>query len=298
VLAAGVGADVVGEDADGVVYRWVGRSGSSWQVAFFNDGSSPRRVTVEVPGRVGFERWRPELDAWQRWPWRLDLEGATEVTVDLEPLSACGLRTTQSAVGATLLECDVRVEDLRTAEDGIPVVTVAETPARIEFATAGGAIRTLTVEHSDPGASELLLGDGWTLTVADAAPVPIAVDRGWESQGFETFAGVGTYRCEFELGEAGSAQSWELRLPAVECTATVRLNGTSLGARLWSPYHFRFPADLLRGAENVVEVDVANSAANRYYHGTPFQDGLQASGLASVPRLGPVSAAHLALSTP
>jgi hypothetical protein len=128
------------------------------------------------------------------------------------------------------------------------------------------------------------LRDGWTLTVPGAEAVAIDPGRGWEQQGFESFAGTGTYRCRFDR-PAGDDDRWTLTLPVVECAARAELNGTSLGGRGWPPYRFEIAPGVLRGRGNELALHVANSAANHYYAGTRFQRGLQPSGLGAAPVL-------------
>ncbi|HTU30706.1 MAG TPA: hypothetical protein VMF07_15075, partial [Solirubrobacteraceae bacterium] len=129
------------------------------------------------------------------------------------------------------------------------------------------------------------LRGGWTLTIPGTAPVDVDPGRGWEQQGFETFAGTGTYRCGFEIPPGAGGDRWTLTLPVVECAAHAELNGTSLGGRGWPPYRFEIPAGVLREGENDLALHVANAAANRYYAGTRFQQGLQPSGLGGTPVL-------------
>jgi hypothetical protein len=109
---------------------------------------------------------------------------------------------------------------------------------------------------------------------------------GWERQGFGSFAGSGIYRCGFdvawpELDEP--AYSHELTLPAVHCTASVRLNGRDLGTTLHRPHRLPVPGGLLKAKDNLLEIEVRSSAANRYYAGSPFQSEPQPCGLAAAP---------------
>jgi hypothetical protein len=138
-----------------------------------------------------------------------------------------------------------------------------------------------------PAAEQAIdLCDGWTLSVSDAGAVTIDPGRGWEEQGFETFAGTGTYRCRFD-GPPGArdADRLTLTLPIVECAVSAEINGTSLGGRGWPPYRFEIAPGVLRERGNEIALHVANSAANRYYAGTRFQQSLQPSGLGAAPVL-------------
>jgi hypothetical protein len=66
---------------------------------------------------------------------------------------------------------------------------------------------------------------------------------------------------------------------------SAEINGTSLGGRGWPPYRFEIAPGVLRERGNEIALHVANSAANRYYAGTRFQQSLQPSGLGAAPVL-------------
>jgi hypothetical protein len=155
---------------------------------------------------------------------------------------------------------------------------------------AGNEVRRILLPAAAPPAGAatvaLELRDSWTLTVPGAEAVAVDPDRGWEQQGFETFAGTGTYRCRFDHPAVGGEDGrWTLALPVVECAASAELNGTALGGRGWPPYRFEIPPGVLRTGDNELVLRVANAAANRYYAGTRFQHGLQPSGLGAAPVL-------------
>jgi hypothetical protein len=199
--------------------------------------------------------------------------------------------------------------------DGLRIVLLNDGPARRRVTIAAGAAVELEPEEitclrlaGDPASPEIVrapdgpsvpppaddapasslaatLRDGWTLEVPGERPVAIDPDRGWEQQGFETFAGAATYRCRFDRPAGAAEDRWMLTLPVVHCCVRAALNGTGLGARGWPPYRFEIPAGELRARGNELALEVTNSAANRYYAGTPFQHGLQPSGLAGAPVL-------------
>jgi len=76
------------------------------------------------------------------------------------------------------------------------------------------------------------------------------------------FAGSACYRKTFDL--AGDVpKSVVLDLGKVCHSARVRLNGRDLGTLIMNPYRLALPADLLRTAGNVLEVEVTNLSANR-----------------------------------
>lgn len=126
------------------------------------------------------------------------------------------------------------------------------------------------------------LRDGWTLAI-DGCQHPVFVESGWQAQGFADYSGEGCYSRSFSLPHGGS---FVLDLPGVETAATVRLDGVEIGRRAWRPYRFIL-SEIAAGAHRL-EVLVSNTAANRYYAGTPYQgDSIDAGGLTAVPRLIP-----------
>jgi hypothetical protein len=126
------------------------------------------------------------------------------------------------------------------------------------------------------------LDGGWTLAI-DGHERAISVETGWHTQGLAHYSGEGCYSCSFSLPDGGS---FILDLPGVETAATVRLDGVDIGRRAWRPY--RFAVDDLAAGQHRLEVLVSNTAANRYYAGTPYQgDSIDAGGLTAVPRLVP-----------
>ncbi|TSD58381.1 hypothetical protein [Aeromicrobium piscarium] len=136
--------------------------------------------------------------------------------------------------------------------------------------------------------SRRFLVDGWTVEI-EGVEVPVDPARGWETQGFETFSGIGTYRMRVTLAETD--RSWELVLPVVHGSAGVSVNGVDLRELPWAPGRVPIPEAVLRPGENLIEIRVASSAANAYYRGTGQQgDGLAPSGLGAVPLLVPVEA--------
>jgi hypothetical protein len=241
---------------------------------------------VETARTVRAERWRPESGSRQSWPWSVPSGAGTRVSIDVEPGEVACLLLTPESPAASLSDCPTPVEDVREDGGDLVVRTVASTVASTSLTVrhAGGTTSTVTIARAaDAPACEL--SDGWTLAIGDGPGVPILVDRGWELQGLETFAGVGVYRCTFDLPGDPEAGPWTLELPAVHCAVEARLNDVPLGMRGWSPYRLVVPCEALRERGNELELAVASAAANRYYAGTPYQDGLQPSGLAGAPTL-------------
>jgi hypothetical protein len=125
------------------------------------------------------------------------------------------------------------------------------------------------------------LPDGWTFS-AGGPFQPIRTDRGWERQGFETFAGTGVYRREIELPPLDAGRRWSLVCPGLAATAECLMDGAVAGRHVAGEAVFPLP-----GAGRIsVELRVRNTAANCYYPGTPYESGAgQPSGLTDTPRL-------------
>jgi hypothetical protein len=77
------------------------------------------------------------------------------------------------------------------------------------------------------------------------------------------FAGTAIYQLHFNLGvDPRTATDWRLDLGRVAESARVRLNGRDAGI-LWVPPFSTKVGSLLRQGENLLEVEVTNTAANR-----------------------------------
>ncbi|WP_432560862.1 glycosyl hydrolase family 2 protein [Kineococcus sp. SYSU DK003] len=75
-------------------------------------------------------------------------------------------------------------------------------------------------------------------------------------------SGTVRYRCTVEL-PVGVVDA-VLDLGVVGEAATVSCNGRRLGSRLWAPFRFEVPRELLRTGDNLLEVVVSNSPVNHY----------------------------------
>ncbi len=151
--------------------------------------------------------------------------------------------------------------------------------------TSDGVIRTGPGLNPPKGLEPALvqLDQGWSLQ-ADGRETEIDVTRGWEQQGFASFSGEGTYRLTFDAPNV-AAEPLILELPQVHCAVSATLNGVDLGSRGWRPFRFAVRPGILQREGNTLTLQVTNSAANRYYAGTPFQSGLQPSGISAAPTL-------------
>ena len=82
---------------------------------------------------------------------------------------------------------------------------------------------------------------------------------GWEFLP-EKFAGILTYRCEFELDENEASGNAEIEIGRFVGSAEVFVNGKRLGAGIYSPMSFPAGGKLLPG-RNTLEIRVGNSIA-------------------------------------
>lgn len=232
---------------DGPSWSSVSRCGDSWRLAAFNDQATARRLNIRLAEPT------PDISLWNPDTGEVAVAPCTMVdgTLTLD-------------VGAQRLVClSIRNGD----------------PASNSAVDAGGHHHTA---HADVPAP-IVLSDGWTLEIDGGGPISIAVDHGWEAQGHATFAGTGVYRRRINLPELADGLVWHLLLPGLHETAELWLDGAFVGRHVAGEARFALPVS--RG-EVAVELRVRNTAANRYYAGTPFWDGTPLpSGLTAAPCL-------------
>lgn len=77
----------------------------------------------------------------------------------------------------------------------------------------------------------------------------------------KSFAGTALYTLRFDAPAGLAAQHWALQLGKVTQSARVRLNGRELGTVFAEP--FRLQADALKPKDNLLEIEVTSTAANR-----------------------------------
>jgi hypothetical protein len=126
-------------------------------------------------------------------------------------------------------------------------------------------------EHPLPSVPGAVVSDivgHWNVSDATGTPVDVPCPGNWaRTPGWETFTGTLCFWAEFELDHARAAEAAFLDLGNVGDIAEVKLNGTTLGVRGWSPYVFELGQVCIAGL-NRIEVRVTNSMANAY-------DGIQ-----------------------
>lgn len=224
----------------------VARCEEGWRLVVFNDQSVARTVSMTFDA--------PAVDV-MLW----DAE-----TGDVRPVESSGSRNLRLELGAHRLLC---------LSTGAALPQAAR--ARESLAATGSA------GLSETGA-RVVLHDGWTLQIGSRSAVPVSVDRGWEVQGWPTYAGTGTYRRRVLLSRPAEGRAWTLVLPGLCHSADILVNGDLLGRHVAG--EARFPLAAASG-EVEIEIRVRNTAANRYYAGTPFWQGPQPSGLTRPPVL-------------
>ncbi len=72
------------------------------------------------------------------------------------------------------------------------------------------------------------------------------------------------YKVVFKIDDSLLNKKLTLDLGMVKEFATVVLNENNIGTRLWRPFRYEIPEDLLLKEENVLEIKVTNSLANQY----------------------------------
>lgn len=228
-----------------------GRDDEAWRLAIFNDQSVSREITVKLPSSdFIFEQW--SASSGQQEHSALSVPSSDEsISLLLGPMELMCTRLKESSVAQT---------------SGFVTPATASAPASDEVPA-------------------LRLDGDWTLELPDGSGnlFSVSVLEGWEGQGFSNFSGVGKYTCFFDAppGEGPVL----LVLPVVHTAVEVRINDTLVGNRAWSPYEFLIDRDLLRDGTNELGLRVFSSAGNKYYGGTPFQDGLEPSGLGGAPTM-------------
>ncbi|MBC8130007.1 MAG: hypothetical protein H7Y08_06760 [Rhizobiaceae bacterium] len=235
---------------EGPSWNAVTRCDDAWRIAAFNDRDDTRRLTIAIgAGPIEVVRWDIETGA---------VSAATAndeglLRLDLPPHTVVCLSIQSSPA-----------ESLHRR----PTI-----PPPIEPQPLPGLPLPIT------------LGDGWLFTTRDSSDAPRLVDvtRGWEVQSHATFAGTGIYIRATELPPLDEGLAWHLVLPRVHETVECRVDGVSLGRRIAGDRTFALPGSWRTAA---IELHVRNTAANRYYAGTPYApDVPEPSGLAASPRL-------------
>ena len=224
------------------------------------------------PG-AGLRQWLGfDPDGW----WRLALfnDGADEVSI--EAWFDAGIESERWDPRIGVVEPRVREPCLALRLEPQTLVCL-----RLREAPAVGAA-PVRPDPAMPEGSILALDTSWSLQAPGAASaVPIAVDRGWEQQGFAVLSGTALYRREIMVDRPGS---FVLELPLVHTAVTVTLDEREIARLGWPPY--RVALGHLEIGRHDLTLAVSNTAANRYYSNTPYRGEVdEPSGLGAPPRL-------------
>lgn len=296
----------------GIIWNWTGADHGEWSVALFNDSLEARRVTLDVPKQNLIpERWFPKTGQQELWGWFVWQPTGTKVILEMAPKELACFRLLKSEHEAVphLVETSSRViKAALDSEKGLSISILCDQPGFVQMdfhSPAKPELSTQGYKSSIQGAgpdswevtvdmpampSPIELKKGWLFyTVDDKKKVGIDIQKGWQEQGFLTYAGLGHYECMFDLPEDHLRWEWELAFPKVETALEVYLNQKLIGRRGWPPYQMLLPQPHLRSQGNHLEVVVANTGANYYYHGTPYErDTPDVAGIIGPPMLKPL----------
>ena len=116
----------------------------------------------------------------------------------------------------------------------------------------------------------------------------VSRDVGTWTEDWPNYSGTGWYEKSIVVdGEwLRPGRKVYLDLGVVKNIASVRVNGKSAGAELWSPYRLEI-TELLKAGSNRLEIGVTNTLANRYGQGRPGLPEKPESGLMGPVRLVP-----------
>lgn len=224
-------------------WNFVARCCAGWRLAAFNEAKEPRMLQLNL--------------------------GDDAMLVDLWDSES-------GAVSPFLLPPDGRIE---LQAHGLLCLEIRPgTDPRL--ASPGDRRRGLAPAAIPP----VVLTDDWEFRVVggNEAFVPISVATGWECQGWPHYSGTGIYRRCVTLPRLKRDQRWDLVIDHVGETVECRIDGGSIGRRLYGEKRFAIEAS----GEILIELHVRNTGANRYYAGTPFAaDPPTPSGLFGPPRL-------------
>lgn len=123
--------------------------------------------------------------------------------------------------------------------------------------------------YRNPGGPAAELIGRWEVRFTEGGPTlppPFVTEKlaSWSELGgpeAQSFAGAATYALRFNAPADNKAQGWILDLGKVVQSARVRLNGKDLGTLFAPP--FRVPIGSLKPHDNLLEVEVTGTSANR-----------------------------------
>ena len=305
----------VGSTAKGQLWTWVGEEDDAWRVALFNDSREARRVEVRLQQPGYLPQLSPDGGGPMRdWLWCQPSQDDCRTWLDMEPnrLICLRFRKAQETDAKSPRLIDVPVQaavqpypndgpdglglrlGLDQAREGEILIRSESAPRLrtqgIGFGCASQGQGIWRVWYDTGAWTEVIRLDGeWCISRGShSATHGIDPRRGWQEI-WPDYSGVARYQTRFDLPDCGAGADWRLILPEVVCAVACYLNGELIAKRGWPPFHFDLPSAVLRGKGNLVQLDVANTAANRYCGGRSGEKRrVFKSGLLGVPRLQPL----------
>ncbi|MDZ7690762.1 MAG: glycosyl hydrolase [Balneolaceae bacterium] len=155
-----------------------------------------------------------------------------------------------------------------TNEEGSEVYLQIDAEESIILRTSNGSWNGPAHEYTEQAGEPVELSGEWTISFTKGGPeLPseITTDTlgSWTNYGeaYQHFSGTGSYRIEFDR-PADHQGDWNLNLGDVQESATVYLNGEKLGTAIGPVFDLHIDSEQLQD-QNMLEVEVANSMANR-----------------------------------
>jgi hypothetical protein len=167
----------------------------------------------------------------------------------------------------------IGLAETSSADDGTQVYLQLEPGESLILRTfENGTAKAAPWNYRKPVGEPIALNGNWHVKFIEggpALPKEFSTDTlgSWTEAGGEatqSFGGTARYTLSFDapaLAGTAAAQDWSLDLGKVCQSARVRLNGKELGAVFIPP--FRVPVGQLKPRDNVLEVEVTSTAANR-----------------------------------
>ncbi|MBF0864305.1 MAG: hypothetical protein ABF932_07670 [Gluconobacter potus] len=114
-----------------------------------------------------------------------------------------------------------------------------------------------------PTSYKKMLKDGWLFQPdPESRPVPIAVECGWEQQGFEYFSGTGIYTLHLSNFNRPYKETLHLVLPKIAGTVKCFINGLQIGKSIEHSASFLLPSS---DQDLKITLHIRNTAANTLY---------------------------------
>jgi hypothetical protein len=242
-----------------------------------NEGTEAVETTATFPEAGTPELWDPD-DGSSRVATRFHATGggaATAVPLRLEPFEvvAVAFRDRDARV-PHLLRSPLEATSVReTGRHALEARVIADRPGEFRLLGAHGPHTYAGSVRVEGSFDAIQLGGDWGLRFdrpgAQWSERPLGSWTGIEP----AYSGSATYRKTFSLGadDLGAGRRLILDLGEVRDVAEVSVNGERVGRLLWRPYRLDV-TDALEPGENVIEVTVTNTPANR--HGSPQPSGL------------------------